>query len=312
MKYINTILICLINCFYMNAQKMTLAEQLGYSPDAKLLIIHADDAGVSHSTNQAVIAAFDSGRINSSAIMVPCPWFTEICGYAKVRPDLDFGIHLTVTSEWNNYKWGGILSQNEIPSLLNDMGYFYPTTPVASSVIKAGDVEKELRAQIEKALAAGIRPSHFDTHMSVLFQRPDLFKVFLSLGEIYQVPVSIFREELPSDSNFIKLMEDQLIVDRMIIASHDLDPADWVDFYTKSLNELQPGLNEIIFHLAYDDDETRAMTTGHKYFEATWRQRDLDYIMSDEFQETLKKNDIRLITWRDIQKVIYPESRMLP
>src|SRR6266550_441652 len=95
-------------CINMYGQQ-TLAEKLGYPKDAKLLIVHADDAGLSHSEDSATIAAFEKGAINSSSIMVPCPWFPEIATYAKQHPEFDWGIHTTFTSEWKNYKWDGVL-----------------------------------------------------------------------------------------------------------------------------------------------------------------------------------------------------------
>ena len=92
----------------------TLAEKLGYPKDSKLLIIHADDVGLSHSEDAATVAGLEKKSVNSASIMVPCPWFPEIAGYAKQHPEVDWGIHLTLTSEWKNYKWGGVSSSNEI------------------------------------------------------------------------------------------------------------------------------------------------------------------------------------------------------
>src|ERR1700722_16307725 len=143
--------------------RATLAEQLGYPPDAKLLIVHADDLGFTHSANAASIEALESGAVNSASIMVPCPWFPEIADYAKSHPQIDFGLHLTLTSERVYYRWGPVASKDKVPSLLDENGYFHHDWS-RDTHINPKDAELELRAQIERALAMGVRPTHLDSH----------------------------------------------------------------------------------------------------------------------------------------------------
>ncbi len=293
--------------YTLGAQPATLAEKLGYSPDAKLLIVHADDAGVSHATNQAVFDAFKKGLISSASIMVPCPWFPEMADFAVNHPEYDFGLHLTYTSEWNTYKWSGISPANQISSLLDEQGYFYATTQKAIQHAHPVEVEKEMRAQIEKALSFGINPSHLDSHMLPHFGNLKLFKMYLKLGVDYRIPVLIPRNYLAErDSFYIPEIESQIIIDEIFETTTDIQPSEWNNYYTGILQNLGPGVYELIFHLAYDNEETRAMTNGNDYYEASWRQRDVNYCMSNEFKEVLKENNIRLITWRQIQKIMYP------
>ncbi len=125
----------------------TLAERLGYTRDSKLIIVHADDVGVTHSVNAATVTALGTGLVNSASIMVPCPWFPEIADYAKAHQDVDFGLHLTLTAERVYYRWGPVAPRDKVPSLVDENGYFWHDwTP--STRIDPKDVEVELRAQI--------------------------------------------------------------------------------------------------------------------------------------------------------------------
>src|SRR5687767_12588442 len=141
----------------------TLAERLGYSRDAKLLIVHADDLGMAHSVNAASIKAMETGLVNSASIMVPCPWFPEIAAYARRNPNADLGLHLTLTSEWELFRWGSVLSKDRVPTLFDRTGYLYVTEDVAAANIDPKEAEAEIRAQIERARAFGIQPTHLDS-----------------------------------------------------------------------------------------------------------------------------------------------------
>src|SRR5690242_1779848 len=121
----------------------TTAERLGYPADTKLLIIHADDIGVSHSENEASIKAFEKGAISSGSIMVPCPWLPEIGNYAKAHPNIDLGLHLTLTAEWRDYKWGGVLQRSEEPTLVDERGFFPDNSEAVAKSAKIAEVEKE-------------------------------------------------------------------------------------------------------------------------------------------------------------------------
>ena len=179
----------------------TLAERLGYAADAKLLIIHADDLGVAHSVNEASIEALTEGLVNSGSLMVPCPWFPEIAAYARSNPGLDLGLHLTLTSEWKHYRWGTVLPANEVPTLLDSLGFMHATAEAAAAQMDPAQAEAEIRAQVERAIAFGIQPTHLDAHMGTLFQAPDLFEAYLRVGRDYGIPVFVpagpMREQAP-------------------------------------------------------------------------------------------------------------------
>src|SRR5437016_1230614 len=186
---ITTLLFFCLACALLDARGQdagkTLAERLGFPRDAKLLIVHADDVGVTHSVNAATIKALDTGAVNSASIMVPCPWFPEIADYAKSHPAFDFGLHLTLTSERVYYRWGPVASKDKVPSLVDENGYFHqdwkPTTR-----INLKEVDRELRAQIDRAYAMGLRPTHLDSHQYRLFDNgKGLFKVVVHIAHKY-------------------------------------------------------------------------------------------------------------------------------
>ena len=164
---------------------MNLAQKLGYQENAKLLIIHADDAGLSHSENQATIQALQNGSVNSYSIMVACPWFYEMATFAKNNPNYDCGIHLTLTCEWENYRFGPVLPLSEVSSLTDQNGYFYKTRKDFKNNAKPAEIKKELTAQIERALQFGIQPTHLDSHMCSVGVTPEILKIYKELGRTY-------------------------------------------------------------------------------------------------------------------------------
>jgi predicted glycoside hydrolase/deacetylase ChbG (UPF0249 family) len=271
-------------------EKKTLAEYLGYHGETKLLIIHADDIGLSHSVNRATIAAFKKKGINSGSVMVPCPWFPDFAEYAKNHPGLDIGIHLTLTAEWKNYKWDGVLPSSEIPSLINEEGYFYASTEEVARNANPYEVEKEIRAQIERAKAFGINPTHFDTHMSSMAATPDIFKIYLKLGNEYNIPVSFSSNYLEGDADIRELIgQNQIPVDNYYMITAETPGVTWNEAYKQMIENMKPGLNELILHLAINDEEMQAITVDHPDFGAAWRQRDFDYVISEEFKNLLEK-----------------------
>src|ERR1700674_945706 len=135
------------------AQTRTIAERLGHPADSKLLILHADDLGAAHSVDVASFDALDKGAISSASIMVPTPWMTEVAAYAKAHPNADLGLHLTITSEWETYRWGSVAPADKVSSLLDADGTFPREVSRVSANAKPVEVEREIRAQIDRAMA---------------------------------------------------------------------------------------------------------------------------------------------------------------
>ena len=294
----------LICATYSFAQSKTVAERLGHPADSKLLIIHADDLAVAHSEDAASFDALNKGAATSASIMVPCPWLTEVAEYAKAHPDADLGLHLTLSSEWKTYRWGSVASRDQVPSLYDSAGYLWPETGPAAQHIKPEEAEREVRAQIEKAIAMGIHPTHVDSHMGVLFSTPELMKVYVKVAHEYKLPfLGMLGPMLPTA---VKSMfgDQDVLVDSVVMAAPNVTLAGWKDFYLNSIKALKPGLTEIIVHLAHDDAEFQAVAVDHPDYGSAWRQRDYDVITSPEFKKALDDNHVILVHWRDIKKLL--------
>jgi predicted glycoside hydrolase/deacetylase ChbG (UPF0249 family) len=302
-------LVFLLCCFYSSlawGQSKTIAERLGYPKDAKLVIIHADDLGVSHSENAASIAAMEKGSVSSASIMVPTPWFPEIAAYAQSHPAADLGLHITLTSEWKYYKWGPVTAKEKVPGLVNANGFFYSSVDSVYQKGTAAEVEEETRNQVKRSKQFGIDPTHLDAHMGTALQRLDYFKAYLKVGREFKIPVFIPRQlEIPLKVKFDTLLNDKdVVVDNILSASPNDFKAGFPNFYTNGLKNLKPGLTYLIIHTAYDDAEMRAVTIDHPDWDAAWRQADFDYFFSQECKDVLKANNIYVITWKEIRDKI--------
>jgi len=286
-------------------QTKTIAERLGYPSDSKLLIIHADDLAVAHSEDAASFDALDKNAVTSASVMIPCPWLNEVADYAKSHPDADLGLHLTLTSEWKTYRWGPVESKDKVPSLLDPSGYLWNgETEPALPHIKAEDVEREIRAQVERALAMGIHPTHLDSHMGVLFARPDLFAVYVKVAHEHKLP--FLAQRIPdAPPALLSLLSDKdIIVDSIEVAGRRVAAADWASFYSNIIRNLKPGLAEIIVHLGHDDAEMQAVMVDHPDYGSAWRQRDYNVVTSAEFKKAIADNHVILVKWKDLQKLL--------
>lgn len=298
--------LCFVLCFLKMQAQQTLAEQLGYEKNTKLLIIHADDIGVSHSVNKASFQAFHSGAISSGSIMMPCPWVLEVAAFAKENPQYDLGLHLTITAEWDQYKWDGVASSNTIASLLNENKHFYDNTAAVRKYAKAEEIRKEIQAQIDYARQLGIEPTHLDSHMGALSVRPDIAKVYIETGQKNKIPVFLPKVLKPLLAGEAIDASNLTWVDRYyMLDGTALDTTRWPDFYYDVVRDLKPGLNVLLVHLGFDNEELQGVTVNHPAFGATWRELDLKVLENVAFKNLLKTEKIQLIQWRDIQDVMY-------
>jgi chitin disaccharide deacetylase len=273
----------------------------------RYVIIHADDAGMSHSVNRATIAAMEQGIVSSASIMVPCPWFKGIAAYAKEHPDRDFGIHLTLNSEWKNYRWGPVAAKDKVPSLIDKEGYLWSNVAEVAANAKTAEVELELRAQVQRALDFGVPLTHLDTHMGSVVSRPDLVEVYVNLGVQFNLPVFMLRDLGNEVSDEKVRVRAQQLVEKL--ESHKLPILDhmtqlYIDGkfedkraqYLQAIVESKPGIRYLILHCGYDDDELQAISVSSK-------RRDIDRrIATDpDFIKDVKATGVEIVSWKQVR-----------
>jgi predicted glycoside hydrolase/deacetylase ChbG (UPF0249 family) len=303
-KYVATCLLLVFAATATRAQNKTVAARLGYPADSKLLVVHADDLAIAHSEDAASFEALEKNAVTSASIIVPGPWLTEVAAYAKAHPDADLGLHLALTSEWKTYRWGSVESKDKVPSLFDPSGYLWPETAPAVANLKPQEAEREIRAQVERALAMGIHPTHLDSHMGVLFSSPELFAVYVKIAHEYKLPfLTVLAPNAPLQSVSL-LSEKDIVVGSVVIANPTVPVNEWRDFYVNAVKNLRPGLSEMIVHLGHDDAELQAVTLDHPDYGSAWRQRDFDAMTSPEFKKALEENHIILVKWKDLKKLL--------
>lgn len=298
----------------VHAQEMSLIEKLGYSKTDKLLIVHADDIGLAHSENEATIKAIREGIVNSTSIMMPCAWSSEVGDRLSEMPNVDIGVHITLTNEWKNYKWGPVSSKNQVRGLVGLDGFMYKDCASVAANASPEEVEKEIKAQIEAAKRIGILPTHLDSHMGCVFYgKPEFFAKYLEIAQEYQIPPMVSQQMIdqivkPNLGLFRKVDFDMIpIVDNILGAStEEYDEIGMDKIYTGMLENLQPGISVLILHVAFDDAEMQAVTKDFTHWHAKWRQDDYDFLTSEKAKNLIKDNNIKLITWREIGNAIRP------
>lgn len=299
MKFKIAIAIFLIST-QLDAFSQSLAEKLGYDANDRILIINNDDTGMSHSSNIGTFEGFEKGVISSATIMVPCPWFSEVVKYAKENPTRDFGIHLTLTSEWKYYRWRGIAPMDLTKGLHDPEGYLWRSV---EDVYQHGSAEEayiEGRAQIQRALDAGIDVTHIDSHMGTFQLNPDYMKVYAQLAIDFNLPLRMGSQSTLEKYGFghwRKELEDKgLVFTDYFIYEELQNYKDVKSFWTDIVKNLKPGVTELYVHASKMSDELRSIT----YSSATRAAEAELFTYDQEFKDLLEKEGIKRISFRPL------------
>ncbi len=289
----------------------TWAEKLGFPEGKKIIMIHVDDAGMCDEANIATKNYFNKSEIQSAAIMVPCPSAGAAMQWAAQNPGVDVGLHLTLTSEWKTYRWGTVANKADVPGLLDPDSKMWHSVQQVVEHASAEEVEEEIRAQIDKAISVGMKPSHIDTHMGTLYGSPEYVKVFLKVAEEYGIPANAIDLSNPIVAEHFR-KAGYPITDEVIetMANYSLPK---LDFFTSVPNgdtyeekrenffqlvkSLPNGLTEIIFHPSVETENLKSITNS-------WQQRvwEAELFSDPVVKKFFEDEGIIFTNYKDIMK----------
>ena len=288
-----------------------ILKKLGFASDDRLLIIHTDDIGMCHASIQAYSELFENGLIFSAATMVPCSWFPKVAEYCRKNPNADMGVHLTLTSEWDNYRWSPISTSLTESGMIDEEGYFHRSTADTQIHGNPEAVQEELQAQVNRAFHAGIQVTHIDTHMNTV-AHPKFVTSYIQLAIQNKIPFLFPRQDeegfkqLGIDADTAQLAAKLVLsLDESGIpmVDHatglDLDkPNDRLDQAKKAINELEPGITHFIIHPSIETPELKAITPD-------WQSRVADFyaFMNDELNQHIKDLGVQVIGYKTLKSL---------
>ena len=302
-----------------------LTERLGFPKGARVIILHMDDAGMSLSSDRGIEKVFEKGVANSTSVMMPCPWVPQIVRYIEANPGIDAGLHLTLTSEWKDYRWAPVAGASAVPGLTDSTGCFWADVPDVVKHASADEVDKEIRAQLSRAERMGFHPTHLDSHMGTLFFSPVFLQKYIQLGIEKQIPVMFPGGNdtyIADEMNFTKEQVTYFqnlgktvwagglpVLDDLHNYSYDWNPpaeiekndaalTKWrVDLYEKTMIKLKPGITMVIMHCTDPSPIFSEITdSGNK------RKADMLAMLDPGFKKFLKDNHFILTTWRELMQ----------
>ncbi len=322
---LSILLAAVINCCYSQITELTYAEKLGYPKGAKVLIIHVDDAGMSYDSNQGTIDAITNGAANSCSVMMPCPWVPAFVHYLKQHPGIDAGLHLTLTSEWDGYRWGSVTGKTVTQGLTDKEGNLWPSVEEVVAHASADEVEKEIRAQLEKARTMGFEPTHLDSHMGTLFATPEFLKRYVTVGIENQIPVMLpgghdvlIQQQMNASPEMIsglRMLGNVLwtgglpVLDDLHNYSYEWPIADSIANddkklqafktakYIEAIHLLKPGVTMMIMHCTNPSAIFKEITDS-----GPTRKGDMLAMNDPAFKKALKDAGIILTTWKELKE----------
>jgi len=305
----------------------TYAEKLGYPKGSKVLIIHVDDVGMSFDSNEGAINAITKGVATSCSVMMPCPWVPAFVQYMKEHPGIDAGLHLTLTSEWNGYRWGPLSGKNTTPGLVDKEGALWHSVKEVVDHASGDEVEKEIRAQLERARTMGFEPTHFDTHMGTLFATPEFIGKYVKLGIENKIPVmlpaghaTLIKADMGSGVTEALVQQLRMIGKTLWAAGlpvlDDLHNTSYgwpiskeqanddkklqqykTQKYIEGIHSLKPGLTMMIMHCTATTEVFKHISDS-----GPLRRGDMLAMMDPAVKKALQDDGIILTTWREVKE----------
>ena len=290
----------------------TYAERLGWPAGSRVAIFHVDDAGMCHDANVGTIEAIEKGVATSTSIMMPCPWVGEFARYMAANPTVDAGLHLTLTAEWKNYRWGPVAGKGAVPGLVDEEGCLWHSVPQVVKNASPDEVEAEIRAQIDRALTLGLKPTHLDSHMGTLFANPALFERYLKVGIEMNIPVlvpgghmtHIKAGDSPLPEEAVKMVAQTAwdaglpVIDDVHVGSYEgMTPADKKALVIDFLRTLEPGITEFIVHCTRPSENFQHISSS-----GDMRLAELNAMCDPDVKKVVEEEGIILTTWREMKE----------
>ncbi len=291
-------------------EQVPCAERLGWPRGARVVIFHVDDAGMSYDSNMGAIRALEQGVATSTSIMMPCPWAPQFAAWVQEHPPTDAGIHLTLNAEWRNYRWGPVAGRSVVPGLADPHGYLWHGVDEAVAHASPDEFETEIRAQLDKALAMGIQPTHLDSHMGTCFQMPFIER-YVKVGIEKQIPILMFGGHLQHVGEEVGAFRPLIMAlarkvwDAGLPVIDDLvtKPTNANDFEGRKrelidlLRDMKPGVTQIIVHCT-------APTEAFPHISSTGRAREaeMNLMIDPDVRSFIKDQGIVLTTWRELKQ----------
>ncbi len=273
---------------------------IAQTPAQKTLLIRSDDFGMCHSVNLAIEELLESGIPVSVSIMFPCAWYNEAIEILKKHPEAAVGVHLTLNSEWKNYRWAPIMGKQLVPSLVDSTGFFFPSrSKLNANKPNLGEMELELRAQIERAFASGIRIDYMDYHMGAAVDKPEYRAIVEKLGAEYKLGISRYFGEEDVESMYAVDINDKATY--------------LVDLVSNGLRA--DTVNLLVTHVGIDNDELGSMedlNVGGLKQMSKHREAELRALLSREFNNIYKQGNVKFITYRDLIQSVGLENMKSP
>jgi chitin disaccharide deacetylase len=277
-----------------------LARDLGVG---RAVVLHVDDLGMCHGANRAFLELAAAGLVACGSVMVPCPWFREIAEAAAADPSLDLGVHLTLTSEWDHYRWGPVSIVSRASGLVDGDGYLWRDVASLRRHLVPEAAEAELRAQVERALAAGMRPTHLDAHMAAAML-PELLDAHVRIGREYGLvpvlpraigfapdPGAYAAAVAALDAAGLPVLDH--IRGTLPVAAEELAPR-----WKRVVEELPPGVTHVALHCTRPG-EIEAISPRH----APWRTSEHALFASGAVARWCGEAGVAPVGYREVQRL---------
>ena len=310
----------------VQSQELTYAERLGFPKGSKVIILHIDDVGMSWDSNQGAIQAMENGVANSLSIMMPCPWVPGFVHYMKKHPNIDAGLHLTLTSEWIDYRWPPLSGRPAVPGLVDQEGALWRSVELVAQNASPDEVETEIREQVRRAREMGFEPTHLDSHMGTLFATPEFIERYVKVGIETKIPVMFpggHATMIAKTSSVTAERHGQLkatgkriwdaglpVLDDLHNISYDFEYPEDENLsdeklqklataqYIETIRQLKPGLSMVIMHCTAPSEVFKQIGSSGRV-----RKADMLAMTDPAFRRFLKDEKIILTTWRDLKQL---------